>query len=240
MVWDYQFEPADVTIVLTLVLLEGVLSFDNAAILAAMVRRLPEHLRRRALLYGLAGAYTFRILAILGVTFIVQYPVLKALGGAYLVYLAVKHLRPKARAHTTHAEFTLLGRLGLSPLWQVVIGVELVDLVFALDQVLVAVAMTDKIPLIIVASLAAILMLRLSATYMIRLMAWFPPLERLAYVAVGFVGLKLLVVEAVHYAGYPEFQLPKLVSVAVTLGLLVVPILGKVILQVLRKSSPKP
>lgn len=224
-VLGYTFEPADVVVFGTLVLIEGVLSFDNAAILAAMVRKLPEDQRARALNYGLAGAYVFRVAAVLGAAFLIRYPLLRALGGAYLVYLAVKHLFFKP--HEEHAEPTLLARLGLSPFWALVGGLLLADMAFALDQVIVAVAFTEKIHLIVAASLVAIVVLRFSATYMGRLMEWFPQLEQLAYLAVGFVGLKLVGVEAAHAAGFESFAVPKEITVAVTLSLLVVPVLGK-------------
>lgn len=235
MVLGYTFEPSDVIVFLTLILLEGILSFDNAAILAAMVRKLPVHQRRKALLYGLVGAYVFRTAAIFGVAFLIQYPALKLIGGGYLLYLAVKHLRP--HPHQEHVETSFLARLGVSPFWAVVIGIELADLVFAVDQVIVAVAMTDKLLLIVAASLVAILFLRLSAVYITRLMDWFPPLEKLAYVAVGFVGLKLVGVQVVHSLGYESFEVPKAITVGVTLTLLVLPLLGKLVVDRWRRRS---
>ena len=231
--FGYVFETSDVAIFFTLILLEGVLSFDNAAVLAAMVRKLPLEQRRKALLYGLAGAYVFRTLAILSVAFIIQNPWLKILGGGYLLYLAIKHLFFD-KPHSEHVESTFLSRLGFTGFWSIVVAVELADLAFALDQVLVAVAMTEKVVLIIAASVVAILLLRISAAYMTRLMDWFPSLEKLAYLAVGFVGLKLVGVELAHYAGYTEFEVPKAVSIGITLSLLVLPVIGKFLWEKLR------
>ncbi|HVM44538.1 MAG TPA: hypothetical protein VM582_01285 [Candidatus Thermoplasmatota archaeon] len=233
--FGYVFEPADIGIFLTLILLEGVLSFDNAAVLAAMVRKLPPEQRKKALLYGLAGAYVFRTLAILFVAFIIANPILKIVGGLYLLYLAVKHLA-FSKPHEEHAEGTLLSRIGLSGFWGVVVAVELADIAFALDQVLVAVAMTDKVFLIVVASMVAILFLRISAAYMTRLMDWFPALESLAYLAVGFVGLKLVGVEIAHALGYVDFDVPKPISIGVTLTLLVVPVVLKFAWERVRKA----
>lgn len=232
MVLGYTFEPAHVPIFFTLILLEGILAFDNAAVMAAMVRKLPVEQRSKALYYGLLGAYVFRIAAILGATFLIRYPVLKLLGGLYLVYLAVKHLF--FNPHTEHAEHTLLSRLGVSGFWGVVISIELADLAFAIDQVIVAVAFTDELVLIIAASLVAIVFLRLSAVYMSRLMGWFPRLEQLAYVAVGFVGAKLVLVDVAHRLGYTAFEVPKVVSIGVTLSLLLVPVVGKIVLDLAR------
>jgi YkoY family integral membrane protein len=237
MLLEYTWEPSDLGIFLTLILLEGVLSFDNAAVLAAMVRKLPLEQRKKALLYGLAGAYAFRILAILFVAFIIANPLLKVVGGGYLLYLAYKHLLAK-RPHGEHVEQGFFARIGVSGFWGIVLAVELADAAFALDQILVAVAMTEKIPLIIAASLIAILFLRLSAAYMTALMDWFPALEKLAYVAVGFVGLKLVAVEAAHYAGFVDFEVPKAVSIGVTLSLLVVPVVGKALWERFGKPQP--
>ena len=235
MVFGYEFEAAHIGIFLTLILLEGILSFDNAAIIAAMVRKLPVEQRRKAVFYGLAGAYAFRIGAILGVAFIIANPWLKLLGGVYLLYLAAKHLFFQ-RPHKEHVEKNILERFGLTGFWGVVVTIELADLAFALDQVLVAVAMTDEVVLIIAASLIAIFFLRLSATYMTRIMDWFPALEKLAYVAVGFVGLKLLAVEAAHMLGYTDFEVPKAISVGVTLALLVVPVVVKFVVDRVRAA----
>lgn len=237
MVFGYTFEPADVAIFFTLIFLEGVLSFDNAAVLAAMVRKLPVDERRKALLYGLGGAYIFRGLAILGVSFIIQNPWLKLVGGGYLVYLAVNHLvfaKPHEQEANPGGIFT---RMGLSGFWGVVVMVELADVAFALDQVLAAVAMTEKTLLIVAASFVAIFFLRLSASYMTRLMDWFPALEKLAYAAVGFVGVKLLAVEAAHMLGYHDFEVPKAISIGVTLGLLAVPVLVKFAMEKMRRPA---
>lgn len=87
-----QFQPSDLAIVGLLIVLEGVLSIDNALVLGLLAKRLPPSLRSRALSYGLIGAFVFRFLAIGTATFLLQWTFVKFLGGAYLVYIAVKHL----------------------------------------------------------------------------------------------------------------------------------------------------
>lgn len=235
-VTDYHFESSDILIFLTLLLLEGVLSFDNAAILAAMVRKLPAEQRRKALLYGLGGAYVFRFAAILAVAFIIEYQWLKIVGGAYLVYLMAKHLFDK----TPHDMEEIPGVakknfFGLTPFWSVVIAVELADIAFALDQVLVAVGLFagrdtqgSKVLLIIIASFVAILFLRISAYYVGRLMDWFPKLELLAYIAVGWVGIKLIATTSAFYLGWGDQAWVhvienKWVSIAITFSVIVLP-----------------
>lgn len=230
---DYQFETGDIAVFFTLILLEGVLAFDNAAILAAMTRRLPEDQRRKALLYGLAGAYVFRVGAIFAVAWLAENTIVKLLGGLYLVFLSVKHLLPGK----THKEESpkWAAALGITGFWAIVIQLEITDLVFAIDQVLVAVALTDKLVLIIAASLIAIVMLRFSALYIGRIMDWFPRLEMFAYLAVGLVGVKLVWNQAVTMASRGDWVIPKAATIIVTLSLLLVPILVKLIVQ--RASS---
>lgn len=226
----------DAAIVFTLILLEAVLSFDNAAILAAMVRKLPKKDRRKALLYGLVGAYALRIGAILLAAFLIENPILKVVGGGYLLFLMIKHFvdlaRHKAGGHDHGAIVgqPFLVRLGVPMLVATIIQIELVDLAFAIDQVIVAVAFTDKIHLIIAAAVIGILFLRLGAAVLARVMDWLPLLEHMAYLAVGWVGGKLMLL-------YLDIHVPTVLSLAVTLSLFGIPVLVKLIFGV-PKSQP--
>ena len=74
-----------------LIVLEGVLSIDNALVLGLLAKRLPKHQQKRALTYGLVGAFVFRLIAIATATFLLKWTIFKLLGGAYLIYVAVKH-----------------------------------------------------------------------------------------------------------------------------------------------------
>ena len=239
-IFGYTYEPADLAIFVTLLLLEAALSFDNAAVLAAVTRKLPAGQRRKALLYGLGGAYLFRAAAILLVALIFANPWLKIVGGIYLIYLMGRHLFSKKPHDSPDVPGLAKKNLfGLSTFWSIVLTVELLDVAFALDQVTVAVALTTKVFLIIAASFVAILFLRISAYYVGIVMDWFPKLETLAYLAVGWVGVKLvLVTTSEDYFGSHVFDLldNRLVSVGVTLGLIVVPPLGKLVWDLARRK----
>lgn len=91
-IFNQKLEASDLAVVGLLVLLEGVLSIDNALVLGLLAKRLPKHQRARALSYGLIGAFVFRVIAICTASLLLQLPFVKFLGGAYLVYIAVKHL----------------------------------------------------------------------------------------------------------------------------------------------------
>jgi YkoY family integral membrane protein len=85
------FETHDLAIIALLVVLEGVLSIDNALVLGLLAKRLPKSMQKRALTYGLIGAFVFRFIAIATATFLLKWTIFKLLGGGYLIYVAVKH-----------------------------------------------------------------------------------------------------------------------------------------------------
>jgi len=85
-------ESSDLLVIGLLILLEGLLSIDNALVLGMLVKRLPKQQRAKALSYGLVGAFVFRVIAICLSAYLLQWTIVKFLGGAYLVYIAMKHL----------------------------------------------------------------------------------------------------------------------------------------------------
>lgn len=85
-------EAQDLAVVALLVVLEGVLSIDNALVLGLLAKRLPKFEQGKALWYGLAGAFVFRVAAVLLASLLLRWTLAKFLGGAYLVYIAVRHL----------------------------------------------------------------------------------------------------------------------------------------------------
>lgn len=231
------------TIILTLVVLEAVLSFDNAAILAVMSRRLPlGQGRRRALNYGLAIAYALRVLAILSAFLLQRFPVFLAIGGAYLLVLFARHFWGVLRhrgAERHAAAGPAKGALGLSPLAIVVLQIGLVDLAFAMDQVIAAFGFTKEIWLIIIAATIGLVSLRVLAPFISRLMDWLPLLEHMAYVAVGFVGVLLVLEHPVVLPAPPHAvtDLVDAIKIPITLSLFAVPILVKLAFKVPRSQT---
>ncbi len=91
------FELADLGLVALLVVLEGVLSIDNALVLGLLAKRLPKHQQARALTYGIVGAFVFRIIAIATASMLLKWRIVKLIGGGYLAYIAIRHLFFEAR-----------------------------------------------------------------------------------------------------------------------------------------------
>jgi YkoY family integral membrane protein len=185
--------PTDLMVVLVLIVLEGLLSCDNAVVLALLVKHLPPEQRGRALRYGIIGAYVFRIIALMLAVWIMSQWYLKVLGGLYLVWLgATFFLKKKAAEPAAGEEPPPVRRwFGLNPFWSTVIAVELTDIVFSVDSIAAAVALTDKLWVLIVGALAGILVMRFAAQGFVVLLEKFPRLEACAFAAVLFIGLKL-------------------------------------------------
>ncbi|MCY3005455.1 MAG: hypothetical protein NTV29_05695 [Planctomycetota bacterium] len=91
-IFGQSVESSDLVVIGLLIVLEGLLSIDNALVLGMLVKRLPKHQRAKALSYGLIGAFVFRVIAICLSAYLLQWTIVKFIGGAYLVYIAVKHL----------------------------------------------------------------------------------------------------------------------------------------------------
>lgn len=229
-------EASAISVILILVVLEVILSADNALILGVLVQKLPVHLRRKALFYGILGAYLLRGLALLFAALVVKLWWVQALGAAYLLYIALKHfLSREARAPAqAHLE------VGAAQFWKVVAQIELMDLAFAVDSVLVAVALSDTLWVIYTGVFLGILALRLVASLAVTLLDRYPRFKRLAYLVVGLAGVKLALGGwdklAKETLGRPELALG-LDKEAFSLLILLVLLVGS--LWALRKPAPQ-
>jgi YkoY family integral membrane protein len=200
-----------------LVLLEGLLSADNALVLAILVLGLPKREQHKALRYGILGAFFFRTVAIVFAVQLIQLSWVKLLGGVYLLYLPYAHFFRGRDPHERRHPMSARSWLGLTPFWATVVRVELTDVVFALDSVLVAVAMSPKLWVIITGGILGIIAMRLVIGRLLVMVQMYPTLVDGAFVIIAWVGIKLLL-EYAHQLGYVDFEVPK----ALSLGLIVV------------------
>ena len=83
----------DISVIVTLLLLETLLSIDNAVVLAILVSPLPEKQQAKALRYGIIGAYVFRGLCLVFATWLIHIWWLKIIGGLYLIWLAFDYFK---------------------------------------------------------------------------------------------------------------------------------------------------
>lgn len=197
--------------ILTLVFLEGLLSADNALVLAVMVRHLPKDQQKRALRYGIIGAFVFRLIAVVFASTLLEYWIFKVVGGVYLLYLAVSHL---LSSHGDEGGEGGGSRFGKG-FWATVIGVEVADIAFSIDSIVAAVAMADGLPphigertafilpvlglpvslellIVYLGGILGIVAMRYVAGYFLLLLDRFTGLAIGAYYLVGWIGLKLI------------------------------------------------
>ena len=209
---------AGLLIILNLIVIESLLSVDNAAVLATMVMDLPKDQREKALKYGIIGAYVFRGICLFLAAWLVKIWWLKPLGGLYLLYLAFDYFRKKNSKDGEEEEVvdknqswiykSTVGAIG--SFWATVALVEVMDLAFSIDNVFAAVAFTDHIYLIYIGVFIGILAMRFVAQAFVKLMEKFTFLETVAFIVIGVLGIKLTSSLFTHF--YPESPVSHLIE----------------------------
>jgi YkoY family integral membrane protein len=208
---------ADLVTIGLLVVLEGLLSADNALVMAIMVLGLPRRDHQKALRYGLLGGFAFRAAATLLAVYLIRVGWVKVLGGFYLLYLTYSHFWGRAEGDDRRQAPKAKGLLGLSPFWGTVVRVELINLAFSIDSILVAVAMSPKLWVVIIGGILGIVAMRLVAGQLIALVQRYPALVDGAFIIIAWVGLKLSL-EYLYEAHVIGLEIPRWLS----LGLVVV------------------
>lgn len=189
----------DLVIVLQLIILEGLLSFDNALALAALVsRRLKDKdEQKKALTFGIWGAYLFRtVIVFLGV-WLMRHEWIKAAAGIYLIHMGVSELffkKPHFEEEAVSAEKesrNWFRFLKFSPLWSTIIAVEIMDIMFSIDSIAAALSLSNKVWVLLAGAILGILMMRLAAQAFVVLISKFPVLEKTAFVLVLLAGINV-------------------------------------------------
>jgi YkoY family integral membrane protein len=192
-------------ILLVLVVLEAVLSADNAIALAAIAKSIKEpKLQAQALNIGLIGAYILRIVLILAATWVVKYWQFELLGALYLLWLVFNYFFLEDDEDEQHHS------LGFKSIWQVIPTIAITDLAFSLDSVTSAIAITEETWLIVAGGTIGIVILRFLAGLFIRWLQEYTYLEDAGFITVGFVGLRLLL-----KVWLPDYLIPEWVTIAV-------------------------
>ena len=226
--------PADFLTVAALVALEGFLSVDNAMVLAVLVLGLPKSRQRKALRYGLVGAFVFRGAATLLAVYLIRLAWVKFVGGAYLLYLVYQHFGAGQSAEQRRTPPPARPAFGLSAFWATVVKVELTDIVFAIDSILVGVAMSPKLWVVMAGGFLGIVTMRLLIGRMLSLVDRYPPLVDGAFIIILWVAVKLLL-EFLHVEGYVGLEIPTWFSL-----LLIVVIFGLAFVYAVREERRRP
>lgn len=184
-----------IPVIVSLILIEGLLSVDNAMAIAAMASALPKEQQKKALRYGIIGAYAFRGICLVLVAFIASNPWLKVFGALYLIYLMCEHLSGKSEEEI-HGSSSMKVRKSLLA---TIIQIEIMDLSLSLDNVVAAVALDKRLWVVCLGVFIGILALRFVAGHCIKLIERFPVLKQTAFLLVGFVGVILITELSLEY-----------------------------------------
>ncbi|MBC1471561.1 TerC family protein [Listeria seeligeri] len=217
-------------VLLVLIGLEGILAADNAVVMAVMVKHLPDTQQKKALFYGLMGAFVFRFGALFLISFLANVWQVQALGAAYLLYIAISHIWKHAKGKDGEKEKTEKSGSGF---WMTVLKVEIADIAFAIDSMLAAVALAITLPetgwghiggidtgqfaIMFLGGLVGLIIIRFAATQFVKLLKSYPSLETAAFLIVGWVGVKLVIYTLAHPSlgviphSFPESTLWKMI-----------------------------
>ncbi|CAM4503223.1 MULTISPECIES: TerC family protein [Paenibacillus] len=231
-------DPVTWGIIASLVLLEGLLSADNALVLAVLVKHLPKEQQRKALFYGIIGAYIFRFLAIGVGTFLVKITWVKILGGLYLLWIAFSNLFDLEVKWIRAGKVPVIPYIGKKNdeedeiegkaygFWRTVLTVELMDIAFSVDSVIAAFGVSDQVWVLFLGGILGVLMMRGVAQVFLKLIDRFPELERAAFILIIIIGAKMLAaVFGFHMSHFMFF------------GLLIAVLAGTIIISSIRKKS---
>lgn len=210
-------------VLVVLVFLEGLLAADNAVVMAVMVKHLPPEQRKKALFYGLLGAFIFRFISLFLISVIAHFWWIQALGALYLLYMSIRNLisffkekdHDKNEGNDDH-HFDESGKeihASAKSFWGTVLKVEFADIAFAIDSMLAALAIAVTLPTVginfggmdlgqfivmFLGGMLGVIIMRFAATWFVNLLNKYPGLEGAAFAIVGWVGVKLVVMVLAH------------------------------------------
>lgn len=177
--------PVNWAIIGSLVVLEGLLSADNALVLAVMVKHLPKHDQKKALFYGILGAYLFRFIAIGLGTYLIKIWWIKGAGALYLLWMSYQFFFMK-KGEDEEVQSAPMG------FWRTVLAVEIMDIAFSIDSVLAAFGVSDQVWVLYLGGIFGVMMMRGVAQVFLTLIERYPELETTAYVLIAIIGAKMM------------------------------------------------
>ncbi len=179
--------PLNWAVIGSLIVLEGLLSADNALVLAIMVKHLPKAEQKRALFYGILGAYLFRFVAIGLGTYLITIWWIKAAGALYLLWMSLQFFLKKKKDEEEDV-------VPEAPhgFWRTVLAVEMMDIAFSIDSVLAAFGVSDQIWVLYLGGILGVMMMRGVAQVFLTLIDHYPGLETTAYIMIGIIGGKMM------------------------------------------------
>jgi tellurite resistance protein TerC len=239
-------------------LLEKSLSVDNLFVFALIFGyfAVPRQYQHRALFYGVIGALIFRAIFIAaGVAIVSKFTVVLFVFAAILLWSAYKLMKGDDEEYDPQkniavrlvrkvvpvqeeyagAKFFLkkAGKWVATPMFVVVVAIEVADLVFAVDSVPAVLAVSDDTFIVYSSNAFAILGLRALYFFLSGMLDKFHYLSKGLAIILGFIGVKLILQAAHKTISTSIPEIPSLVSLAVV----VVVLAGSVVLS-LKRPAP--
>ncbi|WP_110480490.1 DUF475 domain-containing protein [Candidatus Karelsulcia muelleri] len=176
------------SIIINIVLIEALLSIDNATILTTLVKNINKKDRKKALNYGIFGAYFFRIISLIFAAVIINMWWLKLIGGFYLIDLGINHFLKTQKEEKNFFKINLFSKI-----WVTILYVELIDFLFSIDNILAGISYSNNPLLIFLGVFISLFLLRISTVKLLKLTEKYSSLEDSAFFIIILLGLKLII-----------------------------------------------
>ena len=188
-----------------IVSLELVLSADNAVALASITKNLNNiDLQRKALNIGIFIALLLRILVILTAQFFLNFWPVKLIGGIYLISLSISKFL-SLNNNGSDKDLNENSEKSNISLFKVILLLSVTDLAFSIDSITAAVAISDQFLLVITGAIIGVIALRFTSGLFIKWLEIYINLEKAGYIAVGLIGLKLIIQLVLFKLVIPEY-----------------------------------
>ncbi len=201
---------SDLPTIFSVIILSSLLSLDNSLVVAAIADKLPRHQEQKAIIFGLSAGIIFRLIALFIVGFIIKYPIIKIIGGLYLIYIAYQHFVIEAEESTHHAR---------EALGAAIVAITLADIAFSVDNIVATIAMSPKLMVVLIGTVMGGIAMIFTTKLVLKLLKRYHLLEACAYVIVAFVGGVILLEELPAYFGLGlAVHVPDMLKFAVVIG----------------------
>ena len=188
-----------------IVSLELVLSADNAVALASITKNLNNiDLQRKALNIGIFIALLLRILVILTAQFFLNFWPVKLIGGIYLISLSISKFL-SLNNNVSDKNINENSEKSNISLFKVILLLSVTDLAFSIDSITAAVAISDQFLLVITGAIIGVIALRFTSGLFIKWLEIYINLEKAGYIAVGLIGIKLIIQLVLFKLVIPEY-----------------------------------
>lgn len=172
---------------LAIILIDVVLGGENALVIAMAAKKLPDHLRRRAMVWGTFGAVAVRFVCVAALTYLLMIPGLRLVGGLMLIYIAWKLTSNSDNHSNVKAASTFWGAMGT---------IVMADAVMGLDNALaIAGAAGGSWLLIIIGLLVSVPIILFGSTVISRFLDRYPRSIYVGAFVLYVVALKMIVHE---------------------------------------------